>query len=76
MYIKFDENGDYGFYTPEIHGEDFCEKECIKITDEFYNFLLDNNGKYLIDSDSVIDTVTQANLVERPIQVALDSDDV
>ena len=67
MYIKFDENGNYGFYTPEIHGEEFCENECIKITDEFYNFLMQNNGEYLIEVNSVIDTVTKDNLVERVV---------
>ena len=67
MYIKFDENGEYGFYAPEIHGKEFCENECIKITDEFYNFLMQNNGKYLIDANSVIDTVTVDNLIERPV---------
>ncbi|MDD3841074.1 MAG: hypothetical protein PHP06_11035 [Clostridia bacterium] len=66
MYIKFDKNGEYGFYTPEIHGEKFCENECTEITDDFYNFLIDNNGKYLINVDSVVDTITRDNLTERP----------
>lgn len=68
VYIKYNDNGEYGFYIPEVHGEEFCENECIKITDEFYNYLLDNNGKYLINADSIVDTVTKENLVERPIE--------
>lgn len=70
MYIKFNENGEYGFYTPEIHGEEFCKNECIKIADEFYVFLLLNNGKYLIDVNIVTDTVSKENLIERPMSIA------
>ena len=69
MYIKFDENGEYGFFTPEIHGKEFCENECIEITKDFYDFLMQNNGKYLISVTSVVDTVTQENLIERPIEI-------
>lgn len=68
MYIKFNKHGEYGFYTPEIHGEEFCNNECIEIADELYNYLLENNGKYLINVDSVSGIVTKDNLIERPIR--------
>lgn len=67
-YIKYNENGEYGFYIPEVHGKDFCKNECREITNEFYNFLLENQGEYLIDITSVVDTVTQKNLIERPME--------
>lgn len=68
MYIKVDKYGEYGFYPLEIYGEKFCKNECIKITDEFYDFLLENQGKYLIDTTSVVDKITENNLIERLVE--------
>ena len=70
MYIKVYGDGTYEFFTPEIHGEEFCKNECIKITDEFYEFLKsgENQGRYLIDVSSIDDVVGRDNLIERPIQ--------
>ena len=75
MYIKFDKKGEYGFYTPKMHGEEFCEDECIKITDSFYDYLLENNGKYLIDAENITDVLTEENLIERPI-ATIEADDI
>ena len=66
MYVKVDENGEYGFYTTEIHGEEFCKDNCLKITDECYEFLLTHQGEYLIDISNVDGEVGIEHLVKRP----------
>lgn len=68
MYIKIDVNGEYGFYTPDVHGGEFCKNECIEITNEFYEFLMQNSGEYLVDVNSVNGTVTKDNLIKRLIE--------
>lgn len=69
MYIKYDEYGEYGFYTPEVNGKEYCERECIQITKDLYDYLLlEHNGEYLIDVDSVVNTITDKNLMKRPTE--------
>lgn len=65
MYINYDENGEYGFYSLDIHGKEVIA-QCIEITEELYNYLLDNQGKYIVDINSVKDTITIDNFIERP----------
>ncbi len=52
MYVKFNEDGTYGFYTPDIHGEEIIEDtEYYKISDELYNTILENQGLKKLTQD-------------------------
>lgn len=66
MYIKYNSEGEYGFYTPDIHGQEFCDNECMEIPEDLYKLLLDNNGRYVIDVKSVGTSITRENIIEKP----------
>lgn len=66
MYIKKEKNG-HGFYTTEIHGEQIKDdKSYKKISDKFYNFLIENSGLYEVDftKDLTIENLIKKEVVE------------
>lgn len=67
MYVKFNEDGTYGFYNVEFHGEEIISNpEYIEITNEAYEELMENQGIKsigyvgpdvdLIDSSFIVDS--------------------
>lgn len=69
MYVKFNEDSTYGFYTPEIHGEEITEdKSYIPITDDAYHELINNQGlKMLGELSADVAEIGVEHLVEVPI---------
>ena len=69
MYLKFNEDSTYGFYTPEIHGEEITEdKSYIPITDEAYHELINNQGlKMLGELPADVTEIGVEHFVEVPI---------
>lgn len=52
MYIKFEEDGTYGFYTPEIHGYSIeGDPDYIEISSELYDEAMLYNGVKTINRD-------------------------
>lgn len=61
MYIKFEEDGTYGFYTPSIHGEEILEDESyLKISQELYNEAMEFSGIKILTPELI--------LVDSPIE--------
>ena len=69
MYLKFNEDSTYGFYTPEIHGEEITEDGTyIPITDEAYHELINNQGLKMLGELPVdVTEIGVEDLVEVPI---------
>lgn len=68
-YIKF--NGDeYGFYTPEIHGEDIKDNpEYQPIDEEYYEYLISHQGEARPDPDKELtaDNLIQITLTQEEL---------
>ncbi len=61
MYVKFNEDGTYGFYTPSIHGEEILEDESyLKISQELYNEAMEFSGIKILTPELI--------LIDSPIE--------
>lgn len=63
MYIKIDEKGKYSFYPENMYSEKEIE-DCIKISDEFYQYLINNNDKFIFDVTKESHTID--DLISKP----------
>lgn len=68
MYIKFNDDGSYGFYLPEFHGEEIINHpDYIEITDDAYQMLMENQGlKTLPENARNLPKIGLRNIVDVP----------
>ncbi len=56
IFVKFNQDGTYGFYAPEIHGEEILDDPSyVEISDELYQAVLDNQGLKKLTPDLVLE---------------------
>ncbi len=58
IFVKFETDGTYGFYAPEIHGEEILDDPSyVEISDELYQAVLDNQGLKRLTPDLTLEDV-------------------
>ena len=46
-YITYNELGEYGFLTPDLHGLEYCEQEGVLVSPDVYEYLMTTPGLVL-----------------------------
>ncbi|NMA00796.1 MAG: hypothetical protein GX924_07185 [Clostridiaceae bacterium] len=58
IFVKFETDGTYGFYTPDVHGEEILEDPSyVEISDELYQSILDTQGLKRLTPDLVLEDI-------------------
>lgn len=73
-YITYNELGEYGFLTPDLHGLEYCEQVGILISPDVYEYLMTTSGLILdtqaIEADGEV-RIEHARTVIQDIPEAL-----
>ena len=51
-YITYNELGEYGFLTPDLHGLEYCEQEGVLVSPEVYEYLTITEG-LILDTQAI-----------------------
>ena len=73
-YITYNELGEYGFLTPDLHGLEYCEREGLLVSPDVYEYLMTTSGLILdtqaIEADGEV-RIEHARTVIQDIPEAL-----
>ena len=51
-YITYNELGEYGFLTPDLHGLEYCEQEGMLVSPDVYEYLMTTSG-LILDTQAI-----------------------
>ena len=51
-YITYNELGEYGFLTPDLHGLEYCEQEGLLVSPDVYEYLMTTQG-LILDTQAI-----------------------
>ena len=51
-YITYNELGEYGFLTPDLHGLEYCEQEGLLVSPDVYEYLMTTSG-LILDTQAI-----------------------
>lgn len=51
-YITYNELGEYGFLTPDLHGLEYCEQEGTLVSPDVYEYLMTTSG-LILDTQAI-----------------------